>query len=316
MKENKKPILSICIPTWNRRYSLQYTLKSIMDQEEFRSWDVEIVISDNASTDETETEVWKLCKKYINIKYFRNKENIWWNPNINKAFSLWTWEYLWLLWSDSIIINDWIRDTINTIKNTKPDIIYYNREDWQPLYIDDKLPEFDTSRNIYQVKWQKSFVRLLNNLYWFNKSNFWFIEKIITFISIRCISKKQYDKIIKTVYSQQKDFDKHSFSQTILFFFKEVENSIIVLCTPHISRNRMGKQNRTSYWVTWKIMKDLIYIYKYIQNKYWVKFKKAILCKSIFLWSKRYFFSVIWKIISFLWLLDFIEPIYRKRKNK
>ena len=39
-----------------------------MDQDEFKSWDVEIVISDNASTDETEVEIEKLCNKYRNIK--------------------------------------------------------------------------------------------------------------------------------------------------------------------------------------------------------------------------------------------------------
>jgi glycosyltransferase involved in cell wall biosynthesis len=108
MKENKQPILSICIPTWNRRYALQHTLKSIIDQDEFKSWNVEIVISDNASTDETEVEVWKLRKKYKNIRYFRNKENIWGNPNINKALSLREGVYLWLLGSDSLITNWWI----------------------------------------------------------------------------------------------------------------------------------------------------------------------------------------------------------------
>jgi hypothetical protein len=229
---------------------------------------------------------------------------------------LWRWEYLWLLWSDSIIINEWIRDTISIIKNQKPDIIYYNWEDWQPLYVNDKLPEFDTTDNLYLVNSQKSFVTLLNNLYWFNKRNFRFIEKIITFISIRCISKEQYDKIINNIYSQQEDFDNHSFSQTILFFFKEVENSIIVLCTPHISRNKIGKKNKTSYWVSRKIMEDLIDIYNYIQNKSWVSFKRTILIKSIFLWIKRYILSIIWKFLSFLWLLDFIEPIYWKLKNK
>jgi glycosyltransferase involved in cell wall biosynthesis len=37
MKEKKQPILSICIPTWNRWYALQHTLKSIIDQDDFKS---------------------------------------------------------------------------------------------------------------------------------------------------------------------------------------------------------------------------------------------------------------------------------------
>jgi acetyltransferase-like isoleucine patch superfamily enzyme len=74
--EDKKPILSICIPTYNRANSLDKSIASIVTQQEFNSDDVELVISDNASDDNTEEIVQKYQGQYKNIYYFRNHENI------------------------------------------------------------------------------------------------------------------------------------------------------------------------------------------------------------------------------------------------
>lgn len=61
------PILSICIPTRNRAKILDYTLASIVRQGRFTSTDdVEIVVSDNGSTDNT----YEVCKKFP-VKYIK-----------------------------------------------------------------------------------------------------------------------------------------------------------------------------------------------------------------------------------------------------
>jgi glycosyltransferase involved in cell wall biosynthesis len=74
--ENKSPLLSICIPTYNREKYLQECLESIVHQEGFNINDIEIVISDNASQDGTTKLVESFKQKYPNIQYFRNAENI------------------------------------------------------------------------------------------------------------------------------------------------------------------------------------------------------------------------------------------------
>lgn len=73
---NNKPLLSICIPTYNRSSYLKKCLDSIITQKEFNSGNVEIVISDNCSTDDTGILVQNYTAKYDNIKYFRNDNNI------------------------------------------------------------------------------------------------------------------------------------------------------------------------------------------------------------------------------------------------
>ncbi len=70
-----RPLLSICIPTYNRSQYLVNTLDSIINDEGFCD-EVEIVVSDNASTDDTGVVVQAYVKKYPNIKYYRNDENI------------------------------------------------------------------------------------------------------------------------------------------------------------------------------------------------------------------------------------------------
>lgn len=71
-------ILSICIPTYNRAEYLEETILSIVNQKRFQETsEVEIVISDNCSEDNTK----QVCEKFIaicgdKIHYYRNSENI------------------------------------------------------------------------------------------------------------------------------------------------------------------------------------------------------------------------------------------------
>lgn len=69
------PLLSICIPTYNRAEYLKKTIDSIINQKDFDER-IEIVISDNCSTDNTENLCMEYTSKFSNIKYFRNDDNI------------------------------------------------------------------------------------------------------------------------------------------------------------------------------------------------------------------------------------------------
>lgn len=74
--EDTRPLLSICIPTFNRARFLKLTLDSIIGQSEFAQGLVEIVISDNCSTDDTEKIGRLYDDTYSMIRYFRNDENV------------------------------------------------------------------------------------------------------------------------------------------------------------------------------------------------------------------------------------------------
>ena len=61
------PLLSICIPTYNRAEYLEKSLDSLVNQENFSQ--IEVVISDNASTDATSDVCRKFTERYPNIFY-------------------------------------------------------------------------------------------------------------------------------------------------------------------------------------------------------------------------------------------------------
>lgn len=72
-----QPLLSICIPTYNRCKILEENIIKIISLSEFDD-EVQLIINDNASTDDTPAVVKKIINenKNKNIKYYRNKENI------------------------------------------------------------------------------------------------------------------------------------------------------------------------------------------------------------------------------------------------
>lgn len=74
--KKEQPLLSICIPTYNRCQYLKKSIDSIVAQNEFIDGIVEVIISDNASNDDTKKIGKKYAQKYKNIHYFCNEKNI------------------------------------------------------------------------------------------------------------------------------------------------------------------------------------------------------------------------------------------------
>ena len=98
-KLSKKPFFSIVIPTYNRASDLQFALYCIF-QQSFS--DYEIVISDNCSTDNTESIINKLKNK--KIRYFRNGKNIGMITNQKKAIEYAKGEYVFLHGDDDFLL--------------------------------------------------------------------------------------------------------------------------------------------------------------------------------------------------------------------
>jgi abequosyltransferase len=100
-----RPLLSICIPTYNRADCLKACLDSIVDQFNDREVfdNVEIVISDNASSDNTTDIVDGFRKKYSNIRYSKNKTNIGFDRNLLTVVATSTGKYCLTIGDDDAI---------------------------------------------------------------------------------------------------------------------------------------------------------------------------------------------------------------------
>jgi glycosyltransferase involved in cell wall biosynthesis len=124
------PKVSVIIPTFNRAAFLEKAIKSIISQN-FNSF--EIIVSDNASTDNTEDLVKSFGSE--RIIYHKNEQNIGIVGNHNKALELATGEYIHifsdddLMNQDSILKKALILDTHKNIGLVHSDIVMINGDD-------------------------------------------------------------------------------------------------------------------------------------------------------------------------------------------
>lgn len=92
--------ISICIPTYNRASFLQESLSSIIQQVERCNTPIEIIVSDNASIDNTEEVALELREKYPYIRYFKNPKNYGPCANIKLSIDRANGRYIWLFSDD------------------------------------------------------------------------------------------------------------------------------------------------------------------------------------------------------------------------
>lgn len=95
-----KPLLSICIPTYNRAIELQYLLDSIAPG---MTPEVEIVICDNCSQDHTLDVVAAFRQRFPATAYRRWDTNMGPDRNFLSVVSEATGEYCWLMGSDDAV---------------------------------------------------------------------------------------------------------------------------------------------------------------------------------------------------------------------
>ena len=104
-----RPILTIAIPTYNRVDSLKKSLQLALDY--FYDENVEIFVSDNASTDDTREYIENMQIKYPRLGYFCNEKNLGLDGNFLKCMENASGEYLWMLSDDDYLVpgcKEWI----------------------------------------------------------------------------------------------------------------------------------------------------------------------------------------------------------------
>jgi glycosyltransferase involved in cell wall biosynthesis len=96
------PLISICIPTWNRPDFLQEALESCFIQD-YRP--IEIVIGDDSSEDDTEMLIKAIKRKNnFTIKYIRNRSALGQAGNVNLLFEIAEGERIVLLHDDDLLL--------------------------------------------------------------------------------------------------------------------------------------------------------------------------------------------------------------------
>lgn len=122
---NFQPLLSICIPTWNRAKYLKLSLDSFVEQiKDINLLELELYVSDNCSDDNTQTIVQDYIKKGLPITYNRNSENIGAARNFQKCMEWSSGKYILLLGDDDSLKPGSVKLILDKIRDKEYGLIY------------------------------------------------------------------------------------------------------------------------------------------------------------------------------------------------
>ena len=134
---NENPILSICIPTWNRSKILDISLKNFLDQiKDVNLSELELYVSDNCSEDETEQVVKKYISQGLPITYNRNESNIGAAGNFVKCMQWASGKYILLLGDDDVLKQGALKYILDMLRGKDYGLIHLNqcvKNDGEPI---------------------------------------------------------------------------------------------------------------------------------------------------------------------------------------
>lgn len=120
--------LTIGIPTYNRGSKLDRLLENLYAQidREGLSNLVEILVSDNSSTDDTHLVLKKYSATKVNFTYIIQESNVGFDLNVLSIYKKSKWEYVWLLADDDIPVPRALTKIINALKANLPEILMFS----------------------------------------------------------------------------------------------------------------------------------------------------------------------------------------------
>ncbi len=180
MKNMKK--VSMVIPSYNHEKYIKRTIKSVLNQT-YKN--IELIIIDDGSEDNSADICKDFAEKYSNIKFY-SQENAGAHNTINRCISLATGEYISVLNSDDIYKEDKIRRCVDIIQNNpKIELIFGEIE-----FINDKGSIITSG---VEKEWRK---RALD---YFKKTNYLQLsilnENFITTTSNLFFTKKLWESV-------------------------------------------------------------------------------------------------------------------------
>ena len=118
------PLLTIAIPTYNRMKNLAVLLEVLLPQV-CAGGPVEVLVSDNASSDGTEAMVRELIADGAPVRYEKQMENVGSDRNFLSCFANARGKYFWLCGDDDIICPGSVAKVMRHLEGPMPvDMIY------------------------------------------------------------------------------------------------------------------------------------------------------------------------------------------------
>jgi len=119
MMRDQSPRVSIGMPVYNGERFLRETLDSVLAQS---FTDFELIISDNASTDDTAEISHEYARRDRRIRYFRNETNVGSSRNHKRVFALSSGEYFKWWDADDLCAPDYLQKCV-TVLDEQPGVV-------------------------------------------------------------------------------------------------------------------------------------------------------------------------------------------------
>ena len=119
------PDISVCIPTFDRRQYLKPLLESLVAEPGAER--LQIVVSDNASTDGTEELCRSFSRGWPQVKYVRQPENQGPDRNFLSAVKHADAEFCWLFGSDDLPRPGAVARVLQLVDTNDPDLLLFDR---------------------------------------------------------------------------------------------------------------------------------------------------------------------------------------------
>lgn len=181
------PKLSICIPTYNRSKCLKECLDSIMISMAGYESQIEIIISNNASTDDTADIIRSFQIKYPWIRYYRNDINIGAERNFYHVATLATGDYIWIFGDDDKMAQEAI-SLVSHLINQGSNLIICDFSVFSKDFTQEITHRYFGFNNIIHIRDHNLLMKTLG-------SGLGFISAVIFRKDIFCaVPKSSYDK--------------------------------------------------------------------------------------------------------------------------
>lgn len=292
-----EPLLSICIPTFERERDLRRCLDSIFNTDNETRSKIEICISDNRSS----YNFLLLMEDYIkykNLRYHINKSNTGFDQNMLTVIGMAKSKYIMLLGNDDIIAEGGISKLLKTLNRDLPDAVFMN--------YNIKLNKEQKSYNAYKLAEDRSELNLNWILYNLReKSGF-----ISSIVFKRSVLNNKSENIYRFIGTQFIHF-------AIIFDALKSTNTICYLSHPIVTAFDENSDTYNVKNVFLKNLGEIVNFYKPFYDPVAIKsFKYGVLRHVIFSRQKlllrdiiNFEFitarSVFLLIISRFYILDF-----------
>lgn len=125
-------LLTIVIPTFNRARTLALLLEALNKQLKGFENQVDIIVGDNASTDETQSITHSFLTSCPTAIILRHAKNIGPDENFCRCLDRVQTKYFWIIGDDDLPKSSILKSILEFLTAQNPDLLYLNSE-WMPV---------------------------------------------------------------------------------------------------------------------------------------------------------------------------------------